>query len=73
MTVNCEYDQITMLATALYLSGALQQPVHRLGARVVELLLGVEVRHLGDHVNHLLLACARLGQEGHLEDGEQSK
>ena len=45
----------------------LDKPVHGLGAGVVEYLL-VQVRHLGDHADHLLLTCRGPGQEGHLQD-----
>ena len=51
------------------LRDALQQPVHGLATRDVKLRL--KVRHLTDHVHDLLLPINVLGQEGHLEDGQQ--
>ena len=57
----------------IHLICTLDQPVHSLGAAVVKvhLRLLVQVRHLGDHVDQLGLACRALGQECHLQDGEE--
>ena len=52
----------------------MDQPVHGLGAAVVKvhsLGLLIQVGHLGDHVDQLDLACRALGQECHLQDGEE--
>ena len=57
----------------LYLISALYQPVDSLRAGVVELDLGllVQVGHLGDHADQLVLTRGALGQECHLEDGDE--
>ena len=59
---------IVINSAHLYLSRALDHPVHGLGAAVVELLLGLQVGHLDDHVHDLLLARTALGQECHLQN-----
>ena len=57
----------------IHLICTLDQSVHSLGAAVVKVHLGllVQVRHLGDHVDQLGLACSALGEECHLQDGEE--
>ena len=71
--LSCFIAAMTKHVSQLYLIGALYQPVDSLRAGGVKLDLGllIEVGHLGDHGDQLVLPRGALGQECHLEDGEE--